>query len=242
MTKQLATGWNPDQMLHSVASDLGLHCLPFTLFGVSILKLVGKLVVDKIYSWHDLHEIPYSTYLPRRALRFFKITGKLVAKYVSTDTKGTLKQRSVKDLLNDAYVMLLCFIFFSDFLYKSICCGYSFELHQQDAIQMVTHNICLYKEVDKKYTGCNLKTMELLDCALIITKTCLLTYIENFTSKKWKFSDKNSGIFHISAQNIDCGYSLELSWRGGYKEYAQSMVLAELRKIMYTHVNPSFTI
>ena len=32
---------------------------------------------------------------------------------------------------------------------------------------MGTHNICLYKEVDKKYTGCNLKTAELLDCALI---------------------------------------------------------------------------
>ena len=32
---------------------------------------------------------------------------------------------------------------------------------------MGTHNICLYKEVDKKYTGCNLKTMELLDCVLI---------------------------------------------------------------------------
>ena len=31
---------------------------------------------------------------------------------------------------------------------------------------MVTHNICLNK-VDKKYTGCNLKTTELLDCALI---------------------------------------------------------------------------
>ena len=71
------------------------------------------------------------------------------------------------DLSNDDYVMLLCF-HFPDFLYKSICCGYSFELHQQvDAIQMGTHNICLYKEVDKKYTGCNLKTTELFDCALI---------------------------------------------------------------------------
>ena len=58
--------------------------------------------------------------------------------------------------------------FFSDFLYKGICCRYSFELHRQvDAIQMSTHNICLYKEVDKKYTGCNLKTTELLDCAPI---------------------------------------------------------------------------
>ena len=58
--------------------------------------------------------------------------------------------------------------FFSDFLYKSICCGYSFELHRQvNAIQMGTYSICLYKEVDKKYTGYYLKTAELLDCALI---------------------------------------------------------------------------
>ena len=35
------------------------------------------------------------------------------------------------------------------------------------AIQMSTHNICFYKEVDKKDTGCNLKTTELLECALI---------------------------------------------------------------------------
>ena len=58
--------------------------------------------------------------------------------------------------------------FFSEFLYKSIFCGYSFELHQQvDAIQMGTHSICLYKEVAKQYTRCNPKSTELLDCALI---------------------------------------------------------------------------
>ena len=38
-----------------------------------------------------------------------------------------------------------------------------------------------------------------------ITKTRLFKYIENFTTKNWKFSDKNSDIFHISAKNIDCG-------------------------------------
>ena len=49
--------------------------------------------------------------------------------------------------------------FFSDFLYKNKFFGYSFELHQQiDAVQMGTHLICLYKKVDKKYTGCDLKT------------------------------------------------------------------------------------
>ena len=38
------------------------------------------------------------------------------------------------------------------------CIDKSFELHRQvDAIQMVTHNIWLYKEADKKYTDYNLK-------------------------------------------------------------------------------------
>ena len=32
---------------------------------------------------------------------------------------------------------------------------------------MGTHNIWGYKEVEKKYTGCNLKTTELLVCALV---------------------------------------------------------------------------
>ena len=35
----------------------------------------------------------------------------------------------------------------------------------------------------------------------LITKTCLFKYTENFTTKNWKFSDKNSDIFNISAQN-----------------------------------------
>ena len=37
---------------------------------------------------------------------------------------------------------------------------------QVDAIQMNTHNICIYKGEDKKYTDCNLKTKELLYCEL----------------------------------------------------------------------------
>ena len=44
------------------------------------------------------------------------------------------------------------------------------------------------------------------------------------------FSDKNSDIFHISAQNIDCGYSLEPPQRGGSNEYPQSMFLSRNKK------------
>ena len=55
-------------------------------------------------------------------------------------------------------------------------------------------------------------------------KTSLFKYTENFTTKKMKFSDKNSDFFFlISAQNIDCGYSLEPPRRGGSNEYPQSM-------------------
>ena len=60
--------------------------------------------------------------------------------------------------------------------------------------------------------------------------------------KNETFQIKNSDIFQISAQNIDCGYSLEPPRRGGSNEYPQSMFLAEILKIMYTPVNPSFTI
>ena len=44
----------------------------------------------------------------------------------------------MRSVFNDAYAIL-----FSDFLYKSICCWYSFEF------QTSTDNIYFYKEVDK---------------------------------------------------------------------------------------------
>ena len=64
----------------------------------------------------------------------------------------------------------------------------------------------------------------------LITKTRLFKCIEKFTTKTWKFSDKNSDIFLISAQNIDCVYSLEPPRRGDSYEYPQSMFWAEIRK------------
>ena len=40
MIALLANSGDPDQMLHSAASDLGLHCLPITLVGVYRLQWV----------------------------------------------------------------------------------------------------------------------------------------------------------------------------------------------------------
>ena len=41
--------------------------------------------------------------------------------------------------------------------------------------------------------------------------------------KNENFQIKHSDIFHISAQNIDCGYSLEPPRRGGSNEYPHSI-------------------
>ena len=43
MDELFANSRDPDQMLHSVASDLGLHCLPITHLGVSRLQWVKYL-------------------------------------------------------------------------------------------------------------------------------------------------------------------------------------------------------
>ena len=66
----------------------------------------------------------------------------------------------------------------------------------------------------------------------VITKSRLFKYIEKIHLKKLKsFRLKNNSyIFHISAQNIDCGYSLEPPRRGGSNEYPQSMFLSRNKK------------
>ena len=70
-------------------------------------------------------------------------------KYVSTYEGYTIKK------IRRRLLIIIMQFFFLIFFIKT-CCGYSFELHQQvDAIQMSTHNICLYEEEDQKYTGCN---------------------------------------------------------------------------------------
>ena len=93
----------------------------------------------------------------------------------------TLKKRSAKDLSNDAYAMFFV-RFVLIFFIKAYVVGTHYNLIV-DAFQMGTHNICLYFEVDKNYTGCNLKTMELLDCTLI--GVCVII-TSNMVSTNWQ--------------------------------------------------------
>ena len=68
--------------------------------------------------------------------------------------------------------------------------------------------------------------------------TITKTYLYNFDPLKPHFYTVKLGftgvyiIFLISAENIDCGYSLEPPRRGDSNEYLQSMFSAEIRKIL----------
>ena len=61
-----------------------------------------------------------------------------------------------------------------------------------------------------------------------------------FYHQKRKVTDKNSDIFHISAQNIDCEYSLEPPRRGSSNEYPQFMFLRRNKKNNVFPCKPQF--
>ena len=84
----------------------------------------------------------------------------------------------------------------------------------------------------------------LLSDDFLYENTPIQIYWKFCNQKKERFQIKKKSwyFFYISAQNIDCGYSLEPPRRGGSNEYPQSMFWAEIRKIMYTPVNPGFII
>ena len=61
------------------------------------------------------------------------------------------------------------------------------------------------------------------DKCLAFRKHAYSNILKILPPKNENFQIKNSDIFHISAQNIDCRYSLEQPRRGGSNEYTQSM-------------------
>ena len=68
-------------------------------------------------------------------------------------------------------------------------------------------------------------------------KNIRVFYLKIFSFSEVKFSIYlNRRVFVM-----DCGYSLEPPQQDSSNEYPQSMFLAEIRKIICTPVNPSFT-
>ena len=92
-----------------------------------------------------------------------------------------------------------------------------------------------------------MKLFILVQCQEVACCPCWASLImqiyRKFHLQNLKISDKKQKLifFHISAQNIDCGYSLEPPRRGGSNEYPQSMFLSRNKKTdVYTPVNPQF--
>ena len=117
------------------------------------------------------------------------------------------------------FFFFYCFFFFFFFFFFFCCCFLFF---------FVVFCVCLFVSLGFFY------------CFLFVCffypkhyEKSLFKYLENFISKKLKIFREKTDIFHISIQNIDCGYSLEPPQRGGSNVYLQSMFL---RKIMLTPV------
>ena len=88
--------------------------------------------------------------------------------------------------------------------------------------------------------GWLLQGIDKLTIHLPLRKQAYPNILKILPPKKWKYSDKNSDIFHISAQNIDCGYLLELPRQGGSNEYPQSMFLSRNKKNKVYPCKPQF--
>ena len=108
-------------------------------------------------------------------------------------------------------------------------------------VTALTSSKCDNAVKNKMSSTCYLVLLYIFARLQDITKTRLFKYIENFTSKNWKFSGKKkTDIFHISAQNIDCRYSLEPPRRGGFNEYPQSIVFKQNKKNNVYPCKPQF--
>ena len=63
---------------------------------------------------------------------------------------------------------------------------------------------------------------------------------KNLPPNTENFQIKTLIFFHISAQNIDCGYSLEPPRRGGSNDYPQSVFLIKNKKNNLYPFEPQF--
>ena len=101
-----------------------------------------------------------------------------------------------------------------------------------------------YDTYEKQYMRIHLGNATITKQSLRGTKTLRKHAYSNILKilppKNENFQIKNSDIFHISAQYIDCGYSLEPPRRGDSNKYPQSMFLSRNKKNNVYPCKPQF--
>ena len=95
-----------------------------------------------------------------------------------------------------------------------------------------------YKQDISKTVSANVQACRDLVCSL--RKHVYSNILKVLPPKNENFQIKNCDIFHISAQNIDCGYPLKPPRRGGSNKYPQSMFLSRNKKNNVYPCKPQF--
>ena len=117
------------------------------IFSVFSKKLIFFLSSFS-YHWSLLHQPSYLLWL-RAATKIFYVDVPRSNVYRIWLNYHTYPYRCTDKQFHS--LQITASVHFVYFFYKSICYGYPFELHQLvSAIQMSTHNICFYKENQKK--------------------------------------------------------------------------------------------
>ena len=126
----MANNVDPGQTAPKEQFDLGLHCLHRSdCWNIKSKYCIHYLFNLKLTSFQGFDGV----------LSVYRIR----PNYRTVPYKRTVKQFRSLQVTADVFVYLL--------LYKSICCGYSFELPQQvEAIQMHTYSKCFYKDIQKQ--------------------------------------------------------------------------------------------
>ena len=135
---------------------------------------------------------------------------------------------SLKSLLWKGIIWEHCFSFRVDFI-RGQCAW----------MQTGSYKSCL----PCKYKVANLHVYpvhETLYRVVSLQKHVYSNILNTLPTKNENFQIKNSDILHISAQNIDCGYSLELPGWGGSNKYPQSMFLSRNKKNNVYPCKPQF--
>ena len=108
-------------------------------------------------------------------------------------------------------------------------CSYDFACWVRNSADILKHFFLFFPWTLIMKSFLRTLSPSLIQERLLLVKIITKTRLCNFDPLKPHFYIVKLGftgvyiIFHISAQNIDCGYSLEPPRRGGSNEYPQSM-------------------
>ena len=108
---------------------------------------------------------------------------------------------------------------------------WTFQFHGKFWIHSINSRYCIYP----KYW-----VTSFLFTSYSLRKHAYSNILKILTPKNENFQIKNPEIFHISARNIDCGYSLEPPRWGGSNEYPQSLLLSRNKKHNVYPFKPQF--